>query len=420
MVREGLVREIGRDVVVVGGGIAGMLTARQLAQAGMDVTLVEREDSLGGVLKGLKYILHGSEIQKVEGILSGFSQLDKKVNIILGKGVYDIEGFIGEFSLRLSDGEKIKASQVVVATGLSYDSGRGMGISQFDMEDLLKKELPDGVRVAFFIDAEDWGYKLNTVNAFKQALLLMDRFKGEVFLFARDFKVSFDGGEAVFRLLRERGARIFKVSQFPQVRERDGKYLLKVKDELFFKGREFDLEVDRVVLPLKGRRIPENTEILRYLRIKDRDSFFQEPNPQVFYTYPSFKKGVYFVGSCVYPMLLDEIFLDVARVVEWCVTINERLREDLNRPYAKVDPKKCALCLTCLRNCPSGSITFKVYPGEKNVYHIPYLDDGRSFEAAYVDPTSCFGCGICVSECPAKAIELVELGDDEIYKQLRG
>lgn len=36
------------DVVVVGGGIAGLVAARRLADEGLDVTLFEREDSVGG------------------------------------------------------------------------------------------------------------------------------------------------------------------------------------------------------------------------------------------------------------------------------------------------------------------------------------------------------------------------------------
>ncbi|MHC4947016.1 MAG: protoporphyrinogen oxidase [Planctomycetota bacterium] len=40
-----------RDVIVVGGGISGLVTAWQLEQAGIDVGLLEREDAVGGCMR---------------------------------------------------------------------------------------------------------------------------------------------------------------------------------------------------------------------------------------------------------------------------------------------------------------------------------------------------------------------------------
>lgn len=39
--------EIATDVVVVGGGFAGVTAARELSAAGVDVTLLEARDRLG-------------------------------------------------------------------------------------------------------------------------------------------------------------------------------------------------------------------------------------------------------------------------------------------------------------------------------------------------------------------------------------
>ncbi len=56
--------------------------------------------------------------------------------------------------------------------------------------------------------------------------------------------------------------------------------------------------------------------------------------------------------------------------------------------FAKVDPKRCIVCLTCVRTCP---------------FSVPEIGE-KGF--AYIDPQRCKACGICVIECPAKAIEL--------------
>ncbi len=56
--------------------------------------------------------------------------------------------------------------------------------------------------------------------------------------------------------------------------------------------------------------------------------------------------------------------------------------------FARVNPEKCVVCLTCVRTCPFSAASIK--------------DIGY----AYIDPKKCKACGICVRECPASAIEL--------------
>lgn len=57
--------------------------------------------------------------------------------------------------------------------------------------------------------------------------------------------------------------------------------------------------------------------------------------------------------------------------------------------FARVDAKKCIVCLTCVRTCPFGAVA---------------IDE--AIGVAKIDPQVCKACGICVMECPARAIEL--------------
>ena len=49
--------------LVIGGGIAGMTTALAIADQGYQTHLVEREDSLGGLIKGLRRTAGISDVQ---------------------------------------------------------------------------------------------------------------------------------------------------------------------------------------------------------------------------------------------------------------------------------------------------------------------------------------------------------------------
>jgi len=50
---QGLAKELTGSVLVVGGGIAGMQSALDLADSGYKVYLVERSPSIGGVMSQL-------------------------------------------------------------------------------------------------------------------------------------------------------------------------------------------------------------------------------------------------------------------------------------------------------------------------------------------------------------------------------
>src|SRR5208283_3467540 len=63
----------------------------------------------------------------------------------------------------------------------------------------------------------------------------------------------------------------------------------------------------------------------------------------------------------------------------------EPMQESLSGP-PEVDPGKCTMCLTCVRLCPHGAISFSKH--------------------AEADGATCTRCGICAVECPMEAIKL--------------
>ena len=53
-----------RSALVIGGGVAGMSSALELADQGYDTYLVEKENELGGNLKHIHYLLNGDDPQE--------------------------------------------------------------------------------------------------------------------------------------------------------------------------------------------------------------------------------------------------------------------------------------------------------------------------------------------------------------------
>jgi heterodisulfide reductase subunit A len=114
------------------------------------------------------------------------------------------------------------------------------------------------------------------------------------------------------------------------------------------------------------------------------------------------RPGFYLAGTAHSPRLIRESIAQAEAAAARAQTLLSRKSIELGAAVARVDSKKCAACLICVRSCPFG---------------IPVINaDGYS----EIDPSKCHGCGVCASECPAKAIQLMRFEDDQILSKLIG
>jgi len=105
-------------------------------------------------------------------------------------------------------------------------------------------------------------------------------------------------------------------------------------------------------------------------------------------------------GSCVAVCPMDVKPKEVIKALRDYLIENKLI--DLDRlfeigAFAKVNPEKCVVCLTCVRVCPFFAISIKEDVSIKKEGFAGFAE---------IDPSKCRACGICVMECPARAIEL--------------
>jgi heterodisulfide reductase subunit A len=111
------------SVLVVGGGPAGLSAARALASVGVPVTLVEKEDRLGGapILSGYARLVPSGEWAKdaIGGMVDAVAG-NPLVDVRLSTTVEAFDGAPGAFSARLSGGAAVDAGAAVLCTGFTH------------------------------------------------------------------------------------------------------------------------------------------------------------------------------------------------------------------------------------------------------------------------------------------------------------
>jgi len=142
------------STLVIGGGVTGLTAALELADAGQQVFLVEKQDHLGGNVARLD--LTAPHLDSAQDILqSWISRVERHPNIrlFLNSELIGLKGFNGNFkpSLRTGDGEtlELEAGSVLVATGFKeFDAAKieqyGYGrlpniVTSFELEAMLRR-----------------------------------------------------------------------------------------------------------------------------------------------------------------------------------------------------------------------------------------------------------------------------------------
>jgi heterodisulfide reductase subunit A len=311
-------------VLVVGGGPAGMEAALRIAQAGLEVVLVEREPALGGTLLRLHRSFPRWE-DPLDLVVHEVEQLGRSANVTVladtvVQGCARVErGFAVQLSRVDGKNEStLRVEAIVLATGFElFDAARygeyGYGIypgvmNSLEFEDQLRlwhsgaseKGVPEAVAFIKCVGSRDKakGYpycsKVCCMYTAKQAGLVKDLSpETRCFVFYMDYRAAGRGYEEFVRaVIEEKRVRYIR-GRPSKVLPHNGRLLIRAEDTLM--GVPIEVEADLVVLAAAMVPRPETAELARQLGAKVDEHGFLEPE---WGTATRNGEGLFFAGAC--------------------------------------------------------------------------------------------------------------------------
>lgn len=404
--------------LVVGGGIAGLTAALTLANQGYGVYLLEREKELGGMLRHL--FLPQKEIAPQELLAQKVSAVKEHPNITVYQDaeLVDISGRVGEFVsvVRVADTElKLKHGVVIVATGTRPAAIKGFlygrderVITLLDMEKRLSERPLTGVKgVAFILCADsrrpgrEYCSRTCCRQSVRQAYLLKKcKPDTDVYVLYRDMR-TYGFSERDYFLARKAGVIFinYALERQPVINENGGCLTVDIYDPL--SSQNLNLTVDLVVLAGAAEPAAGVEKLAGLLKLPfNEDRFFMEAHVKLAPLDTS-TAGVFICGGAHSPQNICEAIAQAQGAAARAATVLSKEYLLAGGVVAKVNPEKCAACLTCVRVCPFG---------------VPRLIDER----AEISALQCQGCGICASACPNRAIELEHYRTEQLTVKIKG
>lgn len=339
-----------KEVVVIGGGTAGLESAGQLARMGIKVILIEKENETGGHARNWHRLFpdrrHGSEV---------IDYLNKKADhenltILKGTAIKNIKKRITGFAINTGNFD-LNADAIVIATGFDlFRSERkeeyGYGIydnvitsadleTKFRNGDITTKKgrIPGKIGIVHCVGSRDekagnlYCSKLCCVTAVKQAIELSEKIPGsKVFCFYMDMRMGGAHYEELYMEAQEKHNVNFIRGKVSEVSENlHNKLVIKVEDTLA--GRPLKMELDLLVL-MAGMEMAEGSRMItEELGLATGDNRFFSSVDNHFGSNISNVPGVFYAGTCTAPMNITETISHsraaVSEVIEYLNAIND-------------------------------------------------------------------------------------------------
>ncbi|MEW6352121.1 MAG: FAD-dependent oxidoreductase [Thermodesulfobacteriota bacterium] len=405
--------------VVVGGGVAGMTAALNLADQGFSVHLLEATDTLGGNARKLFHTIKGEAIQPYVEALVDKVRSNERIKVHFKARIEDVHGFIGNFKTKVSanGGEpfEIEHGVAVIATGAYewkpdlYGYGQDPRIrTQLDMSEAMKAQDPAVIEAesTVFIqcvgsrcEERPWCSKVCCNHAVKDSIALKkSNPSAKVLVLYRDIR-TFGLNEPHYEEARRLGVVFARYTpDNPPSVEVGSKITVKAPDMIL--GGTMTVEADSVVLAAAIIPNEYNKELGRLFKVSiNEDGYFLEAHmklrPVDFAT-----DGVFLAGLAHYPKPLDETIAQAEAAGSHAAQCLARGFVEAPGMVSVVDEYLCRGCGMCVAACP---------------FQVPQLREvAAGVSQSEINPALCKGCGVCGVACPTGAAQVRHFKDEQI------
>jgi heterodisulfide reductase subunit A2 len=384
---------------VIGGGITGMSAASALASRGVKVVLIEKEETVGGLVKRLNIVFpaYTASEEFVEARRADIEAAG--VEIISGTEPVSVTGHVGGFEIALSDGRTVKAGAIIVATGADllvpeglFEWGKNSRVvTQMDLEAMLKRGENPGANVVMIQcagsrnEARPYCSRVCCTASIVNTIAMKEKFPTtKITVLSRGF------AEYAGDLDRARQMGVEIIRYRPERPPVVGEKTVNVYDEI--SEMEAHIPYDRVVLAVPLVPSESTRKLAAMLKMPtDSFGFMIEPHLKV-RPEELAPRGIFVAGCAHWPSTITESVVQAYGAASRAfdlISAGKVVREAL---VARLDPGFCRGCGRCAEVCRHGAIDLVV------------AEDG--LKQAEVIPIACTGCGVCVSVCPSGAVTL--------------
>ncbi len=400
--------------LVIGGGIAGMISALSLVDQGFNVHIVERQDSLGGLLRTVRANLEGDDVQAFLADTIARVENHPAITVHHATTVDKVDGFVGNFVTTLSTHQTVNHGAVVIASGgIEYspvEYGYGQSdkiITQRQLETLLAEKGPDNHKTYVMIqcvgsreEPDNYCSRICCQDALKNSIAIKEKAPdANVVVLYRDMR-SYGLKEDFYRKARDLGVifLLFTPDDKPRVEATDDKVKVTLTGKVL--GGEMAIDADYVVLSTGFRPQPDGDEFAKKFKLTcNIDGFLMEAHVKLRpVDFPS--EGFFLAGLAHAPKNLEETVSQALAAAGRAGALLSHDSLTVSGVISKHNRNICMSCLACVKKCPFGA---------------PFIDvDGRVSH----NEVKCTGCGICAGVCPAKAYQVNCFRDDQLLAMI--
>ncbi len=332
------------NVLIIGGGIAGMEAAGQLLSLGYNPIIVEQAERLGGHVASWHRLF--PDMIPAKDIISDIAGRISDANIFLETSVSYINRLSTGYNVMLNNGISIICRAILIASGFKlFEAAKkeeyGYGvydrvITNSDLEAWLNgardnriPEKPQKIGFVHCVGSRDLKAgnsqcsKVCCITAIKQAIEMKEKFPDAlVFCFYMDLRLFGKKYENFYIDAQSKYGIQFVRGRVSEVGETiDGRLQVKAEDTLA--GKPLKVTLDMLVLMSGMSCNAQVTELASGLHLDVDDDGFLKSRDNIYSVTGSNLNGIFYAGSCLGPKTVPET---VAEARSAALEINSYLK----------------------------------------------------------------------------------------------